>query len=482
MEIKSKVFIPSSIHDLYALINDRNSTVNTRNELYQGEDIVCVICIYAENPSEVKLGEEYQITKFLDLEPNVSIVTESNEEQTSCMLKESQEAMEKTIVVESKKNVYMSDLGKWNELLGNERKKKILVDNSYIIHIIRYSVFVNQYNLNQLLYLKVAFWQPVLSDISPIAFQRSIISNILNLKISNLTTRSINISSFEIASNFPTGSLPTFPILLGAYESFTIVTPIQFPIVAIIEKDNIPPILSPQPQLNQRNSIDEVKQPNQTSPTTFSNASTSFFNKIPPSKPIPSLTNLKRKVLKGHSKRISLSTITPSTVISIKDDSDKPNATKKSVIDDNKHQENLEMELKYKVEGMQGYIIQNYQYAVYYSSFHSLYVNYILPNHIYCDNVFSVVFELHYNSWKRRHILLTIIQSDDEHAIDCLHPTIDVGVFYKPTITTVSVEFLSTLPGSFPLCPVEFKDVLTNEVFSVLGLCEIVVEENPNSL
>ena len=66
--------------------------------------------------------------------------------------------------------------------------------------------------------------------------------------------------------------------------------------------------------------------------------------------------------------------------------------------------------------------------------------------------------------------------SNEENEIDCLHPSIDLGVFFKPCIMSVSISYMAGKDGVFQLPQIAFRETRSNETFPIRKSCTIVVE------
>ena len=74
-------------------------------------------------------------------------------------------------------------------------------------------------------------------------------------------------------------------------------------------------------------------------------------------------------------------------------------------------------------------------------------------------------------------VFLALIENDNDE-IDCLHPSIDVGVYSQPTTITVNISYMAGKAGVFVLPKIEFRETRSGEVFPIKDYCTIVVEDD----
>ena len=161
----------------------------------------------------------------------------------------------------------------------------------------------------------------------------------------------------------------------------------------------------------------------------------------------------------------------------------------------------ISFELTYSTNEMIGSLSEHLTYFIDIPVYNFIYVKYNLPEHIYANNLFEIQYVLHYNSFKWRHLLMVHTSSqqnkinslykedenelynesngiNDNDEIDCLHPSIDVGVYSQPTTITVNISYMAGKAGVFVLPKIEFRETRSGEVFPIKDYCTIVVEDD----
>ncbi|BFU25520.1 hypothetical protein EHI8A_233630 [Entamoeba histolytica HM-1:IMSS-B] len=494
--MQSRIVIPTKITDIELLMKDPTSPIESRKELYQGETIIVSIVIYHDRQILFEEGE-IGVIKFSETKPKIVIVTQTNI-STGIYLNPEEVNKIDSIILNKEENITTNydTIGKWNDIMKGNNWRVIVVDKYCSIHLLVFKVSVESEYFNKPVYLRSTFWPLMNIDFykryqdtyftqsfekneflintlpikiyQPITIQRKIINNVVCITLTNNLIIPVKVKSFNIYSKIQRGEIPKFPIILNPYESFTIAFPIHLKKEFIEEK------------------VEEGIKSIKAIPPKMLSPSSSLLNMKVPDKPTPQPSKdskLKRKLIKGLSRKIELDTLQPINLMrqsmSIEDSflqEEVNNETNTDKETQKINKENLTIELSYKTKLMIGSIYQELSYSIDIIKFHFISIKYNIPKHIYANTSFKIQFDIHYNSYKLRHLLFIINQIDRPDEIDCLHPTLDIGILNKPTLISVSIEFMANKAGVFSLPQVSLKETRTNEVFVVYNLCDVVVE------
>ncbi|EDR23184.1 hypothetical protein EDI_229810 [Entamoeba dispar SAW760] len=495
--MQSRIVIPTKISDIELLMKDPISPIESRKELYQGEMIIAGIVIYHNRQVLFEEGE-IGVIKFSEIKPKIVIVTQTNI-STGVYLNQEEVNKIDSFILNKEENITINydTIGKWNDIMKGNNWRVIVVDKYCSIHLLVFKVSIESEHFNKPIYLRSTFWPQMSIDLykryqdtyftqsfekneflintlpikiyKPITIQRKIINNVVCITLTNNLIIPVKVKSFNIYSKLQIGEIPKFPITLNPYESFTIAFPIHLKKEFVEEK------------------VEEgIKSIKTTIPPKMLSPSSSLLNMKVPDKPTPQPSKdskLKRKLIKGLSRKIEMDTLQPINLMrqsmSIEDSFLQEEISNGTSVDkeiQKIHKELLTIELSYKTKQMVGSIYQELSYSIDTIKFHFISIKYNIPKHIYANTSFKIQFDIHYNSYKLRHLLFIINQIDRPDEIDCLHPTLDIGIFNKPTLLSVSIEFMANKPGVFSLPQVSLKETRTNEVFVVYNLCDVVVE------
>ena len=285
----------------------------------------------------------------------------------------------------------------------------------------------------------------------------------------------INTIWITIESEYSIKESFDFPIILNPFESYSFVFPITYPIISQqeISTENVSKRLSD-------NSSTVLQSPRLTISAHEVQMAVSQHQ---------SSNQLKTKKKRRHgSKNKSIQYDVPPNINELSKMNEKE-TTELSELKELKEEQTqtdsitkeitsyANVEIKYKTFEMIDTVSIEMTYELPIPTFNFITIKYLIPEHIYANNFFEITYEIHYNSFKWRHLLM-VQNSKEDNEIDCLHPSIDLGVFFKPSIVSVSISYMAGKDGVFELPQIEFRETRSGEVFPITKTCTIVVQND----